>query len=481
MVESTEAHPPPRSTASGRGSVALIAGLLLVVAACSGPGGEPSETPGSSSTPTPSTASVPTSSPSPSPTPDPAPRGEELWSAEFWQDRSTSKYEVHHSGDTFLVQGERTVWALSKDGKELWSLEAPEPDRDTDEVTLDVSGDVAIVSFDKPDDDHWPDRRIVRALDVESGDTRWEDGDVSFLTVVSDTAYTTRCNGDQNGRFDNCAIASRDIRTGEPSWTAPTEASARVAPAPVGAHGRDGPQFLLLTVFPNGYEDETVRTLDPVRAQYFGAHLQTRTRVLGATDTLVADAEWDSDSSDGCSDELTGYDLFSGTQRWQQTWKTMPNEDSCHSLLGKVQHGDLISAKDARGRPFLLNLRTGQSHWKWVGEGWVSWLDSRRVLVQSGRLGPLLLVDHRSGKEIWRVPYSDREWPDVTVRGSRVVTFGGAGDTTKRNSTVQVFDLASGKQQYRAPGSFVGGGDDWLATVVKAESMKVTIRVFSQP
>lgn len=463
----------------------LLAGLLplVLLAACTGagaqPGDDPIETPGA-------TSSSPTQTPSPTPrpTPDQTPgsKGEPLWEAEFAQRDDFEKFQVQRSGDIFLVHGDTAVWAMSKGGKELWDLEPPEPDDpDTDEISVDVVGEVALVSYDKPDDDPWPDRQIVRALDVESGETLWKDDDVAFHTVVGDIVYTTRCNGKQNGRFDNCMVASRDVRTGVSDWTAPTQASARVKPAAIGAHGQDGPQFLLLTVFPNGHEDRTMRTLDPQRAQYFGAQIEVFDRVESATDTLVDGGDWDDDSSDGCSNELTGLDLFTGEPRWQHTWKTKPDGDNCDSLLGDTRHGDLITANDARGLPFLLDLRTGQSQWKGDAEAWVPWLDARRVLLKEPEGGDLRMVDHRSGEDLWTVAHTQLGSGEIEVRGDHVFHYGGSGDVTEDDGAVRILELDSGTLQYQVPGSFVGGGNGWVATAKEGDSQNRTVRVFTQP
>lgn len=458
---------------------------LAVLAACTGAGAQPGDDPTETPTTTPSSPSPtpsPTPSPSSTPTQTPAPKGQELWEAEFRQEDDIEQFDVQRSGDTFLVQSETTVWAMSEEGEELWEYESPPPDEmDVDGLIVDVVGDLAVVTFDKPKDDHWPNRRLLRVLNVESGEIVWKDDDVSFHTVVSDTIYTTRCNGKQNGRFDNCMVASRDVRTGGSDWIAPTEASARVKPAAMGAHGQDGPQFLLLTVFPNGSEDKTARTLDPERAQYFGARIQNYHRIVTATDTLVDGGDWDDDASDGCSAEVTGLDLFTGKPRWQHTWKTQPDEENCASLLGDAQHGDLLSANDARGRPFLLDLRTGRSQWKGDTEAWVPWLDSHRVLVTEPRGGPVRMVDHRSGKELWSVPDTELEQGEIEVRGDHLVSYAGSGDVTEIDSTVRVFDLDSGTLQYQAPGSFAGGGNGWVATIEEGESTHRTVRVFAQP
>lgn len=409
--------------------------------------------------------------------------GEELWRAGFEQEDDFEKFEVQRSGDTFLVRNDRTVWAMSKQGKELWSYEPPEPDDpDTDEVTLDVVDDLAVVTFDTPDNDDWPQRLQFRVLDVESGEIVWQDDDVAFQTVVADAVYITRCNGKQDGRFDNCTVAKQDVRTGASDWVAPTQASARVKPAE-GSRQGDDPQYLLLTVFPNGYEDMTHHTLDPKSAQYFGAELQTHHTVRTATDTLVDGGPWDDDSSDGCSHEVTGYDLFTGEQRWQHTWNTKPDGDNCDSLLGKAQHGDLVAASDVRGRPFLLDLRTGRSQWKGDAEAWVSWLDSRRVLVSEDGGGPVRMIDHRRDKELWAIPHSDLEQGDLKVHGDRLLSYAGSGDATSgRDGGVRGYDLDSGAVRYRAPGAYIGGGDGWVATVMESDkSTEASIRVFSEP
>lgn len=475
----------PRPGARVRAACLLTGVLpLVLLAACTGagaqPGDEPSETPTTSSSPTPSPTSSPT--PSPTPTQTPGPKGSELWKAEYSQQDDFENFRVQRSGDIFLVHSDTGVWAMSKAGKELWDLEPPEPDDpDSDEITLDVVEDVAVVSYDRPDDDPWPERQVVRALDVESGETLWRDDDAAFSTVVGDTIYTTRCNGQQNGRFDNCMVASRDVRTGVSDWTAPTQASARVEPAAMGAHGADGPQFLLLTVYPNGREDRTMRTLDPQRAQYFGAKIEVFNRVVTATDTLVDGGDWDDDSSDGCSNEITGLDLFSGEPRWQHTWKTKPDGDNCDDLLGRSQHGDLIAAQDARGLPFLLDLRTGQSQWKGDTDAIVLWLDSRRVLLNEARGRGFRMVDHRSGQELWTLAIAELAPGETEVRGGDLISGVGPGDVTGDDGGVRIFELDSGTLLYQAPGSFVGGGEGWVATATEDDSHTRTVRVFTQP
>lgn len=474
-------------TRVGRRLVAL-AGVfvLLVLTGCTGSGAGPTDTTGTPSGPaSPSASPSPSQPASPSPSGPPETTGELLWRANFSQADDFEKFEVQRSGDHFLVRNKTTLWAMTEQGKELWTYEPPEPDDpDTDELTLDVVGDLAVVTFDKPQDDAWPARKQFRVLDVASGEIVWKDDDVAFHTVVGDTVYTTRCNGKQDGGQDNCQVTRRDVRTGESDWTAPTQASARVKAAS-GTHDADDPQFLLLTVFPNGYEDQTFRTLDPRTAQYFGAELQAHHAIRTATDTLVDAGPGDDDSADGCSDEVIGFDLKTGAERWRHTWKAHPDGEYCDSVLGDAQHGDVLAARDAQGRPFLLDLRTGKSRWHGEQEGTVRWLDARRVLVseRSGE-GQFRMLERSSDTEHWTIPRTEMEG-ESEVRGDRLISYSGSGDAVAadQGAGVRGFDLDSGAATYRVPGALVGGGGDgWVATIMESDkSTEATIRVFTEP
>lgn len=400
-----------------------------------------------------------------------------------------------------MVRGKHRVLALSGSGRKRWHFDSPKATADDlsdkPELDLAVAGKVAVISYRHPGDDHWPHRTVVKALDVRTGKMLWQDRKSSFVTTFRKTVYTSRCNGKQNGRRGNCVLAARRVSSGKPRWQIPARASAQVDdgkhPTMDSLAGKES-AFLQLEVFPSGFQDRTIRTLDPESARFFGATTKSHDRVVSVSNTLVNAGHHDQKSANGCDQKIAGLDLHTGKQRWKHRWHPPKTGKSCSSLLGDVRAGNLWSARAAHKRPMLLDLKTGKRHWASPRKGRIVWADRTRVLTAGVHRKAYRLIDHRTGHQIWKKAASKMErstsTPDragaggVAVRSHALFGFDGHEHNACRSSdcATRVFDLKTGKKRYTAPGSFAGGGHGWVATVgQKGHSHRAIIRAFVKP
>lgn len=489
-----------------RRAVVVLLSMMMLGAACTPTGGQGGDKESDSSTPTPSadrSTTTPsarpskTSGPSSTPTREPAAKGSELWSVEL-PNEATSDFSVARSAGTYVVTTDDRVLGLSGKGKKRWQFtptkSATAPSWDALDLTVRVAGNVVVIAYRHPTDDRWPRPKVIKALDGRTGKILWYDKKSSFVTTFRNTVYTTRCNGKQDGRRGNCMLAARRPHSGKPRWTAPTQASAQVRTTPdrETAHSLTAPQeprFLRLDVFPHGYEDQTTRTLDPKSAQYFRAAIRGHTKTARATDTLINGGRHDDDSSDGCSQQVTGLDLHTGRPRWKHTVRTVADGKSCQGYLGDVRAGDLASVKPATKRPMLLDLTTGKPHWKARRKGTIIWANRRHVLTVDAHDGPYRMIDHRSGEQVWKVAASKfstcpmaQTSVDVVSASLRVY----AQDLTSRRDprcATRIFDVKTAKPRYRVPGSPAGAGKNWIATATEknSNSQRAIIRAFARP
>lgn len=485
-----------------RRNVLLVLPVLAVVIAACAPAGDSGHPRSDRSTASPSTTRSASPSAHRSATPKSrstakhGPKGRQLWSVELGN--KTSEYAIARSAGSYVLSGNDQVWSLSATGHKRWHFDPSKTkagksgDSDPD-LQVKVTGGVAVVSYRHPTDDRWPHRKVIKAFDIPTGMVLWRDDKSSFVTTFSKTVYTTRCNGQQNGRRGNCMLAARRLHSGKPRWTVPTQASAQVRYGP--GHPDDlttpkDPRALQLQVFPHGVGDETTRMLDPASAQHFTASIKGGNEIVNATDTLVNGGHRDRNASHGCSQQVTGLDLRTGTHRWKHKWRAAKDGATCNNVLGDVRAGDLISSRPASKRPKLLNLKTGKSHWTSPRKGKIIWAGHKRVLTAGAKHGPYRLIDHRRDRQIWRRSSSDIESSGMSGSGVEVraaALFGFDGHAHKPCSgsdcRTRVVDLKTGKPRYSAPGTFAGGGDGWVATAQekKGHSRRAVIRAFTQP
>lgn len=471
--------------------------MLVGLAACS-PGGGP--TAPDSPDPAVSSATPSAGHSTPSPTPEKSPTGRKLWSAHLPHDR-TGEYAVTRSSGTYLVRGKHHVLALSGSGRERWHFHSPKATADDlsekPELHLTVTGDVAVISYQHPSDDRWPHRTVVKAFDVRTGNLLWKDSRSSFVTTFKKTVYTSRCNGKQDGRRGNCVLSARRVHSGQARWRTPVRASAQVDDGKPPATDLRAPKesaFVLLKVYPHGEQDRTIRTLDPRAARFFGASTTSGNRIESVGNTMVNAGHHDRKSANGCGQKMAGLDLRTGDTRWKHRWDTPQTGKSCSGLLGDVRTGNLWSARPATKRPVLLNLATGKSHWTSPRKGRIVWASHKHVLTADAKQGPYRLINHRTGRRLWKKASAKMHnpahtWDSSTADGVAVhshAVFGFDGHQHKAcrvsGCATRVFDLKSGKQRYRVPGTLAGGGDGWVATVQeKAHSRRAVIRAYTKP
>lgn len=468
-----------------------VLSAVLAAAACTGPSDNPTAG-GPSATEAGGTTPVNTPSPTPTPTPSPTPPGPEgklLWS--FEADEDSEATGLVGAGKGFVLLTDTRLHGLNAKGKEVWHVdrEGYQPG-ESDNFAVRVSGDVVVISYDHPTDDRWPQPDVVKAVDADTGKTLWKDTKSSFQTVYAKTVYTTECNGEQDGRKDNCHLSARDIRTGEPRWIAPTEASAQVKfGIDVPAHeAPPDPDYLQLNTFPHGMEDETTRTLDPEKAWYLKAVIPGRGSHQSATDTLVRSGPHDEQPENGCTATMKGVNVHTGKEAWRQEWQ-IPEEDvdgdterRCDYLDGRVGWGDLHAVRVKHERPMLIDLRTGKTHWTGKQPGKTVAVAKDLVVTQDDS-GVIRATNHRTGRQVWTVDGKDWRSFSAEIRKGQLVLYHPYNycDDPVTCAT-RVLRLADGQQLYTTPPGVIGLGDNWVATEepVHGNSQRADYRVYAR-
>lgn len=403
----------------------------------------------------------PTESPATEGAPEPAEfSGEPLWTVTVPDEDDLKGVGV--TGEHVVAWlGDRVV-GMSKSGQQIWEFTFPDEGPGGHREPT-VSNGVVFAAYKHPDDDRWPQPKIVVALDAGTGKELWRDERSSFWTAFDDVIYLSECRGGQDGELGECQLRARDVRTGGIRWSVPTHASASVLNSDDGGtkgmQARQVPPYLVVESFPTGYESRIVRTRDPASGRQLGAGFDGHNSSRALAGVLLEVDDSDDNPADGCTATVRAYAVTGGALRWERTFPTEKSRDRryCADPANLVGIDGTVGIRDSSGRPQVLNAASGETIWTAPETGSVT-LAGAGLLVATepgaGGTHTLVRYDLPGGTQRWRTPASSN------VRGAP-----GAGallrDSTEER-TVR-YDLDSGTAT-AYPGQYSAGGEGWLVT-----------------
>jgi hypothetical protein len=404
--------------------------------------------------PTPTRSPEP-STPSGEPTSLPDYPGAPLWTLTppaAFDEFDTPGIAVTASG--YVVAKEGQLWGFNRAGKQTWTTPAPKADY----ADVTVTPTTVLVSYNNPNDDRWPQPKVIIARDVATGKERWRETEASFWSATTDTVYMSVCYGGQNGRIGDCQLSARDPRTNAVRWSIPTYASSSVTNTG-GFAAQPTPPYLVIGGYPTGADTYAISTHEPSTGAllgrgYDGPDGHSLPVDDTSTRTLVSVQDRDDNPADGCHVTYTGYALRGATQTWNLKGRIPKRDDGRECGVASVSINDgRLAITTGKGRPAVVNVDTGAIEWTAPanGTGFAA-SDTMLLAIEPTPNREQELVAYRTGTAapLWRAPYT---------AGSEATATFTATSVTVRDSGAYGYDLKTGsawqygKSVYQMPGN----------------------------
>ncbi|MEH0972835.1 PQQ-binding-like beta-propeller repeat protein [Micromonospora sp. CPCC 205546] len=308
----------------------------------------------------------------------------------------------------------------------------------------------------------------LEVLDAATGATRWRATDTEDVVVHQQAVHHRQCVG--TGRSAKCVLIARDVGDGRQLWKLSTDRHARVSDEALGnrnPHATPARRYVAARLNVGTYTAVVSTT------GRSGAELPSRAWYGFVAGDLLVSTDHDPPRGDSqCTVSIATVDAATGAKGWSgavfsgrrengECAKRLAHHRSGLFLIGS---GTRLVAVSAAGRPQLIDLRTGKVQWQGAAAGVPIDGDARSVLVRrTADAGELALLDMTTGATRWSAPDpgmsgTSANWPS-TVTG-RLAVVGGATDG---RAAVLVYDVSTGRELGRYPGSLAGAGDDWVA------------------
>ncbi|MEV4467402.1 PQQ-binding-like beta-propeller repeat protein [Micromonospora echinofusca] len=308
----------------------------------------------------------------------------------------------------------------------------------------------------------------LEVLDAATGATRWRATNTEDVVVHQQAVYNRECVG--TGRSAKCVLIARDIGDGRQLWKHSTDRHARVSDEAVGnrnPYATPARRYVAARLNAGTYTAVVSTTGKS------GARLPSRAWYGFVADDLLVSTDHDPPRGDPqCTVSITTVNVATGAEGWSgavfsgrrengECAKRLAHDRSGLFLIGS---GTRLVAVSAAGRPQLIDLRTGKVRWQGTAAGVPIDGDARSVLVRrTADAGELALLDMTTGATRWSAPDpgmsgTSASWPS-TVTG-RFAVVGGARDG---RPSVIVYDVTTGRELGRYPGWLTGAGNDWVA------------------
>ncbi|WP_193612561.1 PQQ-binding-like beta-propeller repeat protein [Nocardioides lijunqiniae] len=433
------------------GRVATAAVVLLAAVACSGQGSS-SERPASGS-------------PSADATPTPAPAGPRAGDVR-WLSRAYGEpvEAVAAIGDGHVVMTSAATVRLDAAGEEEWVVREPASRRGYPQAF--AAGDM-VVRYSIPEDtDRGAGRSPhVRVLDGRTGRLRWQ-RDVGEVVVTPSSVFASACGGRGDGASDGCAVMALDPATGRERWRTPASVDAlRVVGATV-----------QITSFPYG----TDRTADPYGERTLVRVLDAETgerlgpdqlgNFFEAAGRLLVEESVAGSVGRACQAVLVARRL-DGREVWSRSFDwTLPREATgpdadCALALdvtplgrGRIE----VVAGDRVG--LLLDARTGRTLWDHGGRRRVLASFAGVDVVTDSAFRRFQGLDARTHRRRWQATGT----PSLTLQDVEPAGYLALTQSEGDAELLELRSVRSGEVSLRTPGSLVGSGRDWVATVIKS-------------
>lgn len=352
-------------------------------------------------------------------------------------DSDTPSVAVTASGYVVAMDGQ--LWAFNRAGKQIWT--APAPKADYPEVT--VTPTTVLVSYNNPNDDRWPQPKVIIARDAATGKERWRETEASFWSATTDTVYMSVCYGGQNNHIGDCQLSARDPQTNAVRWSVPTYASSSVTNTG-GFAALPTPPYLVIGGYPTGGDTYSISTHEPSTGAllgrgYDGPDGNSLPVDDTSTRTLVSVQDQDDNPADGCRVTYTGYALRGATQTWNLKGRVAKQNDGrdCDIASASINDGRL-AITTGNGRPAVVNVDTGAIEWTAPanGTGFAA-SDTMLLAIETTPDRQRELVAYRigTGEPLWRAPFA---------AGSEATATFTATSVTVRDSGAYGYDLKTG-------------------------------------
>lgn len=346
----------------------------------------------------------------------------------------------------FVVQTEVGVVGQDRMGREIWQHNLP----GIDDFTVKATGPQVFVSYRNPDEDRWPQPRVIIALNAATGAELWRETEASFWSVTTDTIYMSVCYGGQNDHVGDCTFTARAPGNNAVRWSTPTYASSRVVNDASDLRAAPTPPVLLIGAYPTGHGSFVVSAHDPATGALLGRGFQDAEGDIPSIDlaterTVVTVDDDDENPANGCTATLTGFSVSGANQIWQYTAGTAKTDDGRRcGRLPISYNGDKLGVTTESGAPSVLNLNTGTIEWSAPAEGEALAAGGSTLLVLvPAEDDAVELVAYQVGNAtpLWRAPFPGN-LPDIHSWNVRFTA--GLAVLTSYGSGAAGYDLKSG-------------------------------------
>lgn len=326
--------------------------------------------------------------------------GDPKWSVSTPGDDRTGSIRVLDDGYVYADR-EGLLARLDSDGETMWDAELD----DGYGSSFAIAGSTVLISKNHPDDDRWPQPKIVTAYDIDSGDELWEEAEASFWTVADDTLYMSVCYGGQNDSIGDCTMSAREPRTNSVTWSTPTYASSQLAGT--GTHSASQTPYLIVKSFPSGHASQRLHTMHADTGADLGFSMSTHKQTEALGDLLVHFDDSDDNPADGCTADIGGFDPVTGETEWETTVYLPKHDDGseCSYIQDKTVGDGLFGWTDGEGMPHALDLSDGEIVWSGDDAAEVVKSVDGSVLARLDEAdadADLVLYDVESGATVWQ-------------------------------------------------------------------------------
>ncbi|MEU8047624.1 PQQ-binding-like beta-propeller repeat protein [Micromonospora echinofusca] len=324
-----------------------------------------------------------------------------------------------------------------------------------------VAGDLIVVSVNNGGP--------LEVLDAATGATRWRAEDTQDVVVQQRNVYNRACVG--SGRSAKCVVVARDVRDGRQLWKLPADRFARVTDEAIGVrapHAAPTGRYVAVRL-----DGRTYTTVAAATGKAGAGRLPSRAWHGFVAGGLLVTTDHDPPRGDRrCTVDIATVDAATGAAGWSGEVFSGRREDGecvkrlAHDRSGvtMIGAGTRLVAVTAAGRPQAVDLRTGRTQWEAATPGVPVDGDDRSVLVRrAADGGELALLDAATGATRWSAPDPGLAGTSASWRSSvtrRLVAVSGA---VEQRPVVLVHDVSTGRQLGRYPGWLAGAGEDWVA------------------
>jgi PQQ-like domain len=339
----------------------------------------------------------------------------------------------------YVLAKDGQLWGYNRAGKQTWT--APAPKADYSDMT--VTPTTVLVSYDNPNDDRWPQPKVIIARDTATGKERWRETEASFWSATTDTVYMSVCYGGQNNHIGDCQLSARDPQTNAVRWSVPTYASSSVTNVG-GFAALPTPPYLVIGGYPTGADTYAISTHEPSTGAllgrgYDGPDGHSLPVDDTSTRTLVSVQDRDDNPADGCNVTYTGYALRGATQTWSLKGRVAKRDDGRDCDVASVSINDgRLAITTGKGKPAVVNVDTGAIEWTAPanGTGFAA-SDTMLLALETTPEREQELVAYRIGtaEPLWRAPWAS---------GSEATATFTANSVTVRDYGAYGYDLKTG-------------------------------------